>query len=156
MSLEEAALLAASEVEAAGGSFKCLRLQQSGNLPEAAAAAAAEAAGKQALKHRKQQHQPKIVCHALDDLSSEGDDDTGLQPLDSCGSNMSSMSALTAQTSSSSLGNEWEASTQGRVSSSSSSAGSVMMMSLPSVDGLLTTMYRSFSSWRQTPTAPAV
>ena len=87
--LLEAARQASAEVIAAGGSFKCLQLQQAGHTAEAAAAAAAEAAARQELK---QQQQQKVVCHALEDVSSEDDDDT-LVMMDSCDSNISNLSS---------------------------------------------------------------
>lgn len=94
MCILDAAREASAEVEAAGGSFKCLQLQRAGNAVDAAAAAAAEAAARQQLsKQRQQQQDGKVVCHELDDVSSSDVEDDCLMELDSCGSNVTSSSS---------------------------------------------------------------
>lgn len=138
MCLLAAAREASAEVEAAGGSFKCLQLEQSGSKAEAAAAAAAEAAARQQLRfqhrshHQQQllQQQQRVVCHALDDVSSESEDDclVALGSSSSITSSSCMSCSLTADDSSccclSSLGSLSASSASLRVSSSSGGCSS--------------------------------
>jgi hypothetical protein len=152
ISVIDAACEASAEVEAAGGSFKCLQLKRAGHAAEAAAAAAAEAAARQERKH--QQQQENVVCHQLDDVSSECEDGD-LMALDSCGSNIStntcSMGLETAS--------ECESEGRGRISSSSggsissrgslSSGGSVSSSGCASTAELATDLSKSLSAMMQ-------
>jgi hypothetical protein len=150
-SVIDAALQASAEVEAAGGSFKCLQLKRAGQAVAAAAAAAAEAAARQERKH--QQQQEKVVCHQLDDVSSECEDDY-LMALDSCGSNISTNTYSIGLDAAS----ECESEGSGRVSSSSGgsisgrgslSSGGSMSSGGASTAGLLTDLSKSFNAMMQ-------
>lgn len=147
----DAAREASAEVMAAGGSFKCLQLQSAGNAAEAAAAAAAEAASRKQLK---QQQQEKVVCHQLDDVSSESEDDC-LMELDSYDSNVSTATCGMAVDSAS------ECESEGRVRMSSSSGGSVSSCGSwssggGSMVGMVTNLSKAFSSMMSVePEAPA-
>lgn len=147
----EAAREASAEVEAAGGSFKCLQLQRAGNATDAAAAAAAEAAARQQLI--KQRQQQKVVCHELDDVSSVSSDveDDCHMELDSCGSNVttssSSSSTCMAVDTAGRAGSDTDRTV--RSSTGGSSVSSRDSLSSGGMTALVASLSQSFSAMRQ-------